>query len=143
MPTSHENALQQRCQQIVTSPVLSPEQKRHFLALEAENNLPYPQLPAEARRALDEGVICDMFEGHAPYKPRYVLPDYARFLANGSEWLELEGAKDLDDALPTVIATSHRPRIVTVFAAQIAALQKQSQTTAWPVNAGEGDNLTD
>ena len=60
MPTSHENALQQRCQQIVTSPVLSPEQKRHFLALEAENNLPYPQLPAEARRALDEGVICDM-----------------------------------------------------------------------------------
>lgn len=99
MPTSHENALQQRCQQIVTSPVLSLEQKRHFLALEAENNLPYPQLPAEARRALDEGVICDMFEGHAPYKPRYVLPDYARFLANGSEWLELEGAKDLDDAL--------------------------------------------
>ena len=37
MPTSHEIALQQRCQQIVTSPVLSPEQKRHFLALEAEN----------------------------------------------------------------------------------------------------------
>ena len=89
MPTSHENALQQRCQQIVTSPVLSPEQKRHFLALEAENNLPYPALPAEARRALDEGVICDMFEGHAPYKPRYVLPDYARFwptVPNGWSW---------------------------------------------------------
>ena len=66
MPTSHENALQQRCQQVVTSPVLSRSRKRHFLALEAENNLPYPQLPAEARRALDEGVICDMFEGHAP-----------------------------------------------------------------------------
>lgn len=110
MPTSHENALQQRCQQIVTSPVLSPEQKRHFLALEAENNLPYPQLPAEARRALDEGVICDMFEGHAPYKPRYVLPDYARFLAHGSEWLELEGAKDLDDALSllTILTTMYR-----------------------------------
>lgn len=107
MSTSHENALQQRCQQIVTSPVLSPEQKRHFLALEAENNLPYPQLPAEARRALDEGVICDMFEGHAPYKPRYVLPDYARFLANGSEWLELEGAKDLDDALSLLTILYH------------------------------------
>lgn len=111
MPTSDENALQQRCQQIVTSPVLSPEQKRHFLALEAENNLPYPQLPAEARRALDEGVICDMFEGHAPYKPRYVLPDYARFLANGSEWLELEGAKDLDDAL-SLLNHSLPPRTV-------------------------------
>lgn len=34
------DALQQRCQHIVTSPVLTPEQKRHFLALEAENNLP-------------------------------------------------------------------------------------------------------
>lgn len=93
MPTTHETALQQRCQQIVTSSLLSPEQKRHFLALEAENNLPYPSLPAGARQALDDGVICDMFEGHAPYKPRYVLPDYARFLANGSAWLELEGAK--------------------------------------------------
>ena len=40
MPTYHEIALQQRCQQIVTSSVLSTEQKRHFLALEAENNLP-------------------------------------------------------------------------------------------------------
>lgn len=30
MPTSHEIALQQRCQQIVTSPVLSPEQKPIF-----------------------------------------------------------------------------------------------------------------
>ncbi|WP_414602363.1 glycyl radical enzyme domain-containing protein [Proteus mirabilis] len=25
-----------------------------------------------------------MYEGHAPYKPRYVLPDYAKFLAQGS-----------------------------------------------------------
>ena len=46
-------------------------------------------------------------------------------------------------ALSAMITAPHRPRIVTVFAAQIAALQKQSQTTAWPVNAGEGDNLTD
>lgn len=125
MPTSHENALQQRCQQIVTSPVLSPEQKRHFLALEAENNLPYPALPAEARRALDEGVICDMFEGHAPYKPRYVLPDYARFLANGSEWLELEGAKDLDDALSLLTILYHHVPSVTsmpVYLGQLDAL---------------------
>ncbi|MDI4740111.1 hypothetical protein MJN54_30065, partial [Salmonella enterica subsp. enterica serovar Kentucky] len=43
------SALQQRCQQIVTSPVLTPEQKRHFLALEAENALPYPTLPEDAR----------------------------------------------------------------------------------------------
>ncbi len=54
------DALQQRCQQIVTSPVLSPEQKRHFLALEAENNLPYPTLtPKRARRwRRDLSAIC-------------------------------------------------------------------------------------
>lgn len=46
---------------------------------------------------MDEGVICDMFEGYASYKSRYVLFDYVRFLANGFEWLELEGAKDFDD----------------------------------------------
>ena len=51
MPTSHENALQQRCQQIVTSPVLSPEQKRHFLALEAETIcLTHSCLPKPAAR---------------------------------------------------------------------------------------------
>jgi len=105
--------MQQRCQQIVTSPTLSPEQKRHFLALEAENNLPYPALPAAARAALDEGVICDMFEGHAPYKPRYVLPDYAKFLANGSDWLELEGAQDLDDALSLLTILYHHVPSVT------------------------------
>ena len=56
MSHSSPDALQQRCQQIVTSPVLSPEQKRHFLALEAENNLPYPALPEAARAALDDGL---------------------------------------------------------------------------------------
>ncbi len=76
-------------------------------------------------RALDEGVICDMFEGHAPYKPRYVLPDYARFLANGSEWLELEGAKDLDDALSLLTILYHHVPSVTsmpVYLGQLDAL---------------------
>ncbi len=125
MPASCETALQQRCQQIVTSPVLTPEQKRHFLALEAENALPYPTLPEDARQALDEGVICDMFEGHAPFKPRYVLPDYARFLANGSQWLELEGAKDLDDALSLLTILYHHVPSVTsmpVYLGQLDAL---------------------
>ena len=125
MSHSSPDALQQRCQQIVTSPVLSPEQKRHFRALEAENNLPYPALPEAARAALDEGFICDMFEGHAPYKPRYVLPDYAKFLANGSEWLELEGAKDLDDALSLLTILYHHVPSVTsmpVYLGQLDAL---------------------
>ncbi len=113
MSLSTPAALQQRCQKIVTSPMLSPEQKRHFLALEAENNLPYPALDNDARLALAGGFICDMFEGHAPYKPRYVLPDYALFLKQGSAWLELEGAQDLDDALSLLIILYHHVPSVT------------------------------
>lgn len=66
-----------------------------------------------------------MFEGHAPYKPRYVLPDYARFLAHGSEWLELEGAKDLDDALSLLTILYHHVPSVTsmpVYLGQLDAL---------------------
>ena len=113
MPASATPSLLQRCQHIVTSPVLSSAQKRHFLALEAENSLPYPALPQAARPALDDGVICDMFEGNAPYKPRYVLPDYAKFLAQGSEWLELEPAKDVDDALSMLTILYHHVPSVT------------------------------
>ncbi|SUG85105.1 putative PFL-like glycyl radical enzyme [Salmonella enterica subsp. enterica] len=77
MPASCETALQQRCQQIVTSPVLTPEQKRHFLALEAENApaLSPPCRKMPARRWMKVSfAIC--LRGTPPFKPRYVLPDY-------------------------------------------------------------------
>ncbi|SCB74680.1 Protein of unknown function [Kosakonia oryziphila] len=51
-----------------------------------------------------------MLEEHTPYKPRYVLPDYAKFLANGSARLKLEGAKDLDDALSLLTIIYHHVR---------------------------------
>ena len=40
-----------------------------------------------------QGMLCDMF-GARPHKPRYVLPDYARFLRQGSAWLELAPPPD-------------------------------------------------
>jgi YjjI family glycine radical enzyme len=109
-PTS---ALQKRCREIVTSATLSAHQKRHFLALEAENSLPAPLLPDAARLAMEQGVICDMFEGNAPYKPRYVLPDYECFLRQGSAWLELEPAQDFDDALAMLTILYHHVPSVT------------------------------
>lgn len=104
---------QTRCHQIVTDPHLSPKQKANYLALEAENNLPYPTLSAASQQALEQRVICDMYEGHAPYKPRYVLPDYARFLKQGSPWLELQPANDFDDALNMLMIIYHHVPSVT------------------------------
>ncbi|MDW2019335.1 YjjI family glycine radical enzyme, partial [Vibrio sp. 704] len=65
------------------------------------------------REAMSDGVICDMFEGHAPFKPRYVLPDYAKFLSQGSEYLELSPAEDFDDALNMLTIIYHHVPSVT------------------------------
>lgn len=98
---------------IVTDSHLSAKQKAHQLALVAENSLPYVPLSEEAKGALESGIICDMFEGHAPYKPRYVLPDYARYLKNGSSYLELNAAQDFDDALNMLTILYHHVPSVT------------------------------
>jgi len=107
------NAFQQRVAQIVTDATLSPKQKNQFLALEAEASLPYMAVSSEVRQAIDEGILCDMFEGHAPFKPRYVLPDYAKFLKQGSSYLELDAATDFDDALNLLTIIYHHVPSVT------------------------------
>ncbi|WP_439843016.1 YjjI family glycine radical enzyme [Aeromonas taiwanensis] len=101
------------CQRIVRDPLLSPAQKSHALALAAENALPYPELPADVAGAMAQGVLCDMFEGHAPYKPRYVLPDYEKFLRQGSAWLELTPPRDFDEALDALRILYHHVPSVT------------------------------
>lgn len=109
-------------QSIVTDESLSPAQKARYLSLEAENMLPYPTLDAATREALDQRVICDMYEGHAPYRPRYVLPDYSIVLRHGSEYLELPVPETLDEAINTLmIAYHHVPSItgMPVFIGQL------------------------
>lgn len=101
------------CQHIVRDPLLSPAQKNRALALAAENALPYPELPAAVQDAMAQGMLCDMFEGHAPYKPRYVLPDYEKFLTQGSAWLELAPPRDFDEALDALRILYHHVPSVT------------------------------
>ncbi|WP_392562040.1 YjjI family glycine radical enzyme [Orbus sturtevantii] len=106
-------AFQQQCYRVVTDSNLSPKQKSNNLALLAENHLPYVELDLETKHALEQRVICDMYEGHAPYKPRYVLPDYQLYLKQGSVWLELEPANDFDDALNMLTIIYHHVPSVT------------------------------
>lgn len=114
-----------RLRAIVNDPALSSSQKARNLAIEAESLLPYPVLDADTQRALNERVICDMYEGHAPYKPRYVLPDFSVVLRMGSTWLELEPPQTLDEALATLqIAYHHTPSVtgMPVYIGQLDAL---------------------
>ncbi len=107
------SSLQARFVDIIQNPTLSPKQKNQWLALEAEGALPYPSISPAISNALQEGILCDMFEGHAPFKPRYVLPDYALFLAKGSAYLELEPATNFDDALNLLTIIYHHVPSVT------------------------------
>ncbi len=104
---------EQQLLEIVTEPKLSFRQKSRNLALAADSLLPIPAVSEAVSDALATGHICDMLEGHAPYKPRYVLPDYERFLAQGSEYLELAPATDLDEALNHLLILYHHVPSVT------------------------------
>ena len=115
-------AFQQRIHDIVTDAHLSPKQKNLFLALSAEAQLPYMDISDAVAEAMGNGILCDMFEGHAPFKPRYVLPDYAKFLGNGSEYLELEPARDFDDALNMLTILYHHVPSVTNIPVYIGQL---------------------
>ena len=44
-------------------------------------------------------MICDLNEGYAIYRPRYILPDYNVYIEKGCKFLELPAPKNLDDVL--------------------------------------------
>ncbi len=106
--------LRARTGELVRDGSLGPDQKLRRLAALATEVLPYPDVSDACREALDKRIICDLFEGHAPYTPRYVLPDYDMALRQGLEFLELEPPTDLDDALAFLqIMYTHVPSVTT------------------------------
>ena len=104
---------------------LEPHQKRQRLAAEAEAALPAPSGGPAADRYLEQGVLCTLFEGNAPYRPRYVVPDYGRLLARGSAFLDLEPARDLFGAVNALLA----------------AYRYVPSITGYPVFVGQLDDL--
>ena len=90
---------QERARTLVQDDTLGYDQKLRRLATLATEALPYPALSADCREALDKRIICDMFEGHAPYTARYILPDYEKAVRQGLRYLEMPPPTNLDDAL--------------------------------------------
>ncbi len=110
---------------IVTDDRLTFHQRRHYLAALAESALPYPAISQAAAEALNKGIVSDLFEGHAPYRPRYILPDYDRAIRQGSEHLELEPPTTLDEALTFLL----------ILYTQVPSI------TGYPVFLGDIDSL--
>lgn len=112
---------------IIKSRILTYEQKVMALAREAENSLNVLTISDDVQKLRDEGIICDLFEGDAPYRPRYIVPDYKLFVENGSKFLNLASPKNLEELLNNLlILYKHVPSI-----------------TSFPVFIGRLDELID
>ena len=99
---------------IVTSKGLTYEQKVVALAHAAENSLEVLEIPEKTRHYMETGAICDLDEGHAPYRPRYIMPDYEAAVKKGCEFLQLYPPKDLDEVIQFLeILYRHVPSITT------------------------------
>lgn len=98
-------AVRRGIEEILANPRLTHEQTVYHLAKYAENQLPYPEgTPAEFYALQEEGIICDLHEGHAPYCPRYILPNYDKLMKEGCEFLRLAPPTNLYEATTTLIA---------------------------------------
>lgn len=110
---------------IVTAKGLTYEQKVVSLAHSAENCLDVLQIPEKTQHFMKTGAICDLDEGHAPYRPRYVMPDYQKAIKDGCEFLRLEPPKDLDELLS----------FLTIFYRHVPSI------TSFPVFLGDLDKM--
>ncbi len=110
---------------IVKSQKLTYEQKVNALAHAAEDTLNVIPKTEAAQKYFATGAICNLFEGEAPYRPRYIMPDYPKAVREGVKFLELEPPTDLDELINFLeILYRHVPSITTypVFLGDLDAL---------------------
>lgn len=104
---------------------LTYEQQTYRLAKIAENLIDYPvEKDNLFYEMYGKGEICDLDEGHAPYAPRYILPDYEKFLKEGSKFLRLDPAKTLKEAINNLLIFYNHVPSVTRFPVYIGSLDR-------------------
>lgn len=107
---------------VLTSKTLTYEQKVFSLAKEAEDSLDVLSIPDRTKEYFKTGALNDLFEGHAPYRPRYIMPDYRKFVKQGSEFLRLEPPKTLDELLTSLQVLYHHVPSITGFPVYLGEL---------------------
>lgn len=117
--------IQQSVKDVISHSALTYEQKTSQLAKIAENMLDYPiDQNHDFYTLYQAGIICDLWEGHAPYAPRYVLPDYERLMAKGSSFLRLDPPKTLLDAVNTLLIFYRHVPSITRFPVYIGQIDQ-------------------
>lgn len=107
---------------IIKDKTLTYEQKVLALARAAENSLDVLQIDSETQEYRDKGVICDLFEGAAPYRPRYILADFEKFLKKGSKFLRLTPPKNIWEACNNLLIFYHNIPSITSYPVYIGNL---------------------
>ena len=110
----------------IKNPSLTHEQKVAAMAGLADSLMEVLDLPEGLDELLNASVdtkcICDLNEGHAPVRPRYIVPDYERFMREGSKFLQLDPPKDLYEALNSLLIFYKHVPSVTNFPVYTGAL---------------------
>ena len=108
----------------ITSTSLTYEQKVKNLSGLAEDQLDVLDISERTKYYFSTGAINDLFEGHAPYRPRYVMPDYEKYLKNGSAFLRVGPAKNLDEAIFNLMMLYHHVPSITSFPVYLGSLDE-------------------
>lgn len=110
-----ENNTTQVTYNILTSKNLTYRQKLIQLARQAEDSLDVLKIPEKFAKYQEKSALCDMGEGNAPYRPRYVMVDFDRFMKQGSKFLNIAPPKTLDEAIFALLTLyNHIPSITTL-----------------------------
>ncbi len=108
--------------QTIKNQGLTHEQKLFTLASLADSMLDVLELPEGLTELMEKNIICDLNEGHAPMRPRYIVPDYELLFKNGCKFLKLEPPKDLYEAINTLLIFYRHVPSVTNFPVYIGNL---------------------
>lgn len=100
--------------EIIKNTNLTYHQQLLELAAYAENTLKVSHYSRRTQSLLNAGIVCTMFEGNAPYRPRYIAPDYDLLMEKGCAFLELKKPTDIWEAVNTLlIFYKHVPSITS------------------------------
>ena len=99
---------------IIKDKTLTYHQQILELASYAGNSEKVLNYGEKAEQLINEKVICTMFEGEIPYRPRYVVPDYQKLMTGGCKFLELDPPKNIWEATNALlIFYKHVPSITS------------------------------
>lgn len=109
---------------VICSQSMTHEQKVAALAHQADSLLEVLDLPKGLETPVEEGIICDLNEGHAPMRPRYIMPNYNVLFEKGCVFLRLEPPQDLYEALNSLLILYKHVPSVTNYPVFIGNIDK-------------------